>query len=280
MIELDTRPVLWCIQNNRTAGFSSHYPLSVQGITVSKPWCSFHEIMTDTFYNSKRWKNHLRPAILARDHYMDQLELRAGRRVPADTVHHIFPKDRYPQYQWCAWNLISLSRENHEAMHIRLTGELTAAGQKLMADTAAERGIKLSTLTLVVGLPGSGKTTYTRRVMGGGLAYDLDYIAAAFRLRGPHSERHDPARRLANGMAKAFAANAQRFASQIWVIRTAPYLDEVIDMEPDRIVVCHGKHSIADRADYQRIDEADMQKRIDELVDWAEANKIPIENVS
>ena len=218
----------------------------------------------------------MRPAVLARDKYMDQMELRTGRRVPADTVHHIFPKEQYPQYRWCTWNMISLCRENHELMHNRINGELSSAGRKLLEETARERGIKTSMLTLVIGLPGSGKTTYVRRVMGGGLVYDLDYIASAFRLRTPHTESHEPARKLANNMALSFAANARRYASEIYVIRAAPYLDEVIDMEPDRVVVCDGAYDISQRKDYQKINEKPLTERIADVIDWAKANSVEI----
>lgn len=234
--------------------------------------------MSNEFYNSKRWRK-LRRAVLVRDKYMDQLELKTGRRVPADTVHHIFPVEKYPQYRFCAWNLISLKRVNHELMHNRITGELSGAGHKLMMETAEERGIRLSMITLVVGLPGSGKTTYVRSVMGDGLAYDLDYIAAAFRLRSPHSERHEAARRMANGMAKAFAQNAQRFASQIYMIRSAPTIDEVAAMDPDRIVICSGTYSVSDRADHERVDLAEMSERIRELEEFAEMNEIPLTRI-
>ena len=231
-------------------------------------------------YKTRRWNDRVRPAVLARDKYMDQLELRAGRHVPADTVHHIFPVDKYPQYRWSSWNLISLSRENHEAMHVRGFGELTAAGRKLLEETAAKRGIRLSMVTMVIGLPGSGKTTYVRRVMGGGLAYDLDYIAAAFRLRRPHEETHEPSRKLANSMVKAFAANAQRYASEVYIIRAAPYLDEVIEIEPDRIVICEGDFDITQRKDYARLEEEPLKKRIDEVIEWAEANGVEIMKTS
>lgn len=227
-------------------------------------------------YNTRRWRDHIRPAVLARDGYMDQLELRLGRHVPADTIHHIFPVDRYPKYKWCTWNMISLSRKNHEAMHLRKGGELSDAGRKLMEETAQHRGIKLSTLTLIIGLPGSGKTTFARRVMGGGLVYDLDYIAAAFRLRKPHEENHEPSRRMANNMVKAFAANAQRYASDVYVIRAAPYLDDVIDMEPDRIVLCEGSYNITNRKDYEKVNESQMMERINDVIEWAQANDVVI----
>ena len=233
---------------------------------------------TDSFYNTKRWKR-LRAAILRRDGYMDQMELRAGNHVPAEMVHHIFPKDLYPQYRWASWNLISLSHSSHEKMHARISGELSAAGRRLMLETAERRGIKIGTVTLVAGLPGSGKTTYVRHIMGAGLAYDLDYIAAAFRLRSPHSELHDQSRRMANDMLRAFAANACGYVPDIYVIRAAPDLDEVADINPDAVVICEGQHDITDRADYRRVDISAMQHRLDELSDWAELNDVLLTRV-
>ena len=230
---------------------------------------------TDPFYLSQRWKR-LRRAVLARDKYTDQLELRAGRYVPADTVHHILPREAYPQYQWCSWNLISISRGTHIALHNPVTGELTKAGEQLMRETADHNGVRLSTLTLVIGAPGSGKTSYVRRHLGGGLAYDLDYIAAAFRLRQPHAEKNEAARRMANGMLRGFAANARRYNSEVYVIRMAPSIEELADIDPDRIVCCTGQHFIAGRKDYTRMDEKEIEIRIKNIIEYAEANTIPV----
>lgn len=85
-------------------------------------------------YKSKRWV-HLRERILRRDSYTCQYNKRYGRMVQADTVHHIFPADEYPQYQWEAWNLISLSRDAHNKMHDRDTHELTREGRELLERT-------------------------------------------------------------------------------------------------------------------------------------------------
>jgi hypothetical protein len=112
--------------------------------------------------------------------------------------------------------------------------------------------------------------------LGGGLAYDLDYLAAAFRLRAAHQERHEAARRMANGMAKSFAQNARRYTGSVYVIRTAPRLEDAVEMEPDAIVVCRGQYDISQRRDYLRIDAEEYTQRIDELIEWARANGVGV----
>lgn len=96
----------------------------------------------DMNYKSKRWRK-LREKILRRDGYMCQASLRYGRHIEADTVHHIFPVSKYPEYAWEPWNLISLSAAEHNAMHIRESEELTDKGQKLLEKTARQNQISL-----------------------------------------------------------------------------------------------------------------------------------------
>lgn len=98
--------------------------------------------MDTDILNSRRWKQK-RAAILRRDGYMDQVAKRYGRRIPATTVHHIFPRDQYPEYQWENWNLIAVSAETHDALHNRWTQELTDLGMELLRRTARKNNIAL-----------------------------------------------------------------------------------------------------------------------------------------
>lgn len=96
----------------------------------------------DPFYKSTRWKK-LRERVLRRDGYACQMSRRYGKMIQADTVHHIFPRDEFPAYEWQPWNLISLSASEHDKLHERKTQELTEAGAELLRRTARQQGIEL-----------------------------------------------------------------------------------------------------------------------------------------
>ena len=92
-------------------------------------------------YKSKRWKK-MRASVLKRDGYQDRELARYGKNVPANTVHHIFPAENYPEYQWEPWNLVSVSSKTHNELHDRNTGALTDKGMELLQRVARQRGIK------------------------------------------------------------------------------------------------------------------------------------------
>lgn len=85
-------------------------------------------------YNKKQWKIK-REYILRRYKYMCKECERFGKRVDADTVHHIYPVEFYPQYAMSNWNLISLCNKCHNEMHDRKTHQLTQKGEKLKNKT-------------------------------------------------------------------------------------------------------------------------------------------------
>jgi len=84
-------------------------------------------------YNSKRWRKKSK-LILKLDIY-DQIEKRYGRYVLAEIVHHIYPADKYPEYAFCAWNLVSVTRKTHNRLHKRDSNDLSDEGKKLMNRT-------------------------------------------------------------------------------------------------------------------------------------------------
>lgn len=99
-------------------------------------------MQSDPFYDSPKWVR-LRKKILMRDNYQDQESKRYGKIKPADIVHHIFPKNEYPQYAYEPWNLISVSRVTHNTFHDRESDELTDKGIELLRRTCRKRNIPI-----------------------------------------------------------------------------------------------------------------------------------------
>ena len=94
----------------------------------------------DPFYKSGRWMR-LREAVLRRDGYACQISRRYGKRVQATTVHHVFPREEFPDYQWEPWNLISLAGDVHDQLHDRNNGALTEKGVELLRRIARREGV-------------------------------------------------------------------------------------------------------------------------------------------
>lgn len=233
-------------------------------------------VQSDEFIWSEQWRRKAH-SILRRDGYIDQYILKTtGRMIEANLVHHILPRDEYPQYAMEDWNLISLNKRTHSRIIHTIKGKLTNEGRKLMMETAFKQGIKLHEKILVIGKPGSGKTTWVKDHMGPeALVYDLDHIAAAFRLKEAHAERHNGARRMANALFKAFAARAGEYASRIYLIRTAPTTEELAQIKPDEVILCLGRYDIRRRKDFQEVDQEAMEKRIEDAKRFCELNSIP-----
>ena len=233
-------------------------------------------IQSDEFIWSEQWRRKAH-SILRRDGYIDQYILKTtGRMIEANLVHHILPRDEFPQYAMEDWNLISLNKRTHSRIIHTIKGKLTNEGRKLMMETAFKQGIKLHEKILVIGKPGSGKTTWVKDHMGPeAIVYDLDHIAAAFRLKEAHAERHNGARRMANALFKAFAARAGEYASRIFLIRTAPTTEELAQIKPDEVILCLGRYDIRRRKDFQEVDQEAMEKRIEDAKRFCELNSIP-----
>jgi len=80
-------------------------------------------------YNDPRWERK-RAAVLRRDEYLCRECRRYGKSIQANTVHHIYPAEDYPDWWLESWNLISLCEACHNRMHLRGTNELSALGKQ------------------------------------------------------------------------------------------------------------------------------------------------------
>ena len=163
-------------------------------------------------------------------------------------------------------------------MHNHYTGELSKKGMLFLRALAAARNIPISCkeqTILVVGLRGSGKTTYVRNHLDEySLAYDLDLIAKAFRLNTPHEDYFKPARRMANDFLKGFIAKAHEYAKKVYIIRTAPSIKEYEDINPDKIVFCMKQYSFKEMDDRQK-----AQKQLNELMKYCANKSVEVETI-
>ena len=236
----------------------------------------------DKLIHSRKWK-WKRQNILQRDGYIDQYLLKKdGRTVEATVVHHILPKEKFPQYSMADWNLISVARDTHMGiLHNPISGELTREGRQLMIETAYKNNIAMHERVLVIGMPGVGKTRYVREHMGrDAIVYDLDAIAGALRLSGPNGEPHDGARRMTNALFKAFALRALEYAPRVFLIRTSSSVREVSDIQPDRIVLIEGEPSQKRIREMKDFNPEIVERRIREVLEFADQNNIHVEKVS
>ena len=78
-------------------------------------------------YKTPRWRR-LREQILRRDGYRSLEARRYGRNVEADTVHHCWRAEEFPEFAWEPWNLISITGDEHKLMH-NPDGSLTELGE-------------------------------------------------------------------------------------------------------------------------------------------------------
>lgn len=72
----------------------------------------------DPFYYSSSWRR-LRQMALARDNYLCVRCLAKKRIVAAEMVHHVKPRDQYPELELDVGNLASLCNRCHEHEHNR-----------------------------------------------------------------------------------------------------------------------------------------------------------------
>jgi hypothetical protein len=131
-------------------------------------------------------------------------------------------------------------------------------------------------VSLVIGLSGCGKTTKAKELIGDdGLCYDMDAVASAFRLRDIHEEYCPFAREMANDFLYGFLSYVGEYTDNIVIIRTAPSIEELEDICPDKLYVMQDRYVVRDMDD-----EDSALDRIDEAIEWAKANNVEVESTN
>ena len=74
---------------------------------------------------------------------MDAYLSRYGVLKQAEMVHHIFPVDAFPEYQYELWNLISVTKYTHNQLHDKETDLLSKKGIDLLVSTARKNKIPI-----------------------------------------------------------------------------------------------------------------------------------------
>lgn len=96
-----------------------------------------------SIYKTAKWQKK-RAVILRRDKYKSVLAARYGRSVQAEVVHHILPVEFFPEYAFYNWNLISVTKDEHNKLHDRNSHRLTDAGIELAIRTARRQGLDIN----------------------------------------------------------------------------------------------------------------------------------------
>lgn len=84
---------------------------------------------------------------LRNDKFIDQVRKRYSP-IPEEAtyVHHIFPREFFPEYEYADWNLISVSEKTHNKLHDRSGHKLSKLGIDLARRTARKQGIQIDPL--------------------------------------------------------------------------------------------------------------------------------------
>lgn len=83
--------------------------------------------IADPFYKNKRWQRK-REVVLRKNEYLCKESKQYGRHVAAEVVHHIYPRDKYPELAYEEWNLLPVTNKIHNTFHDRENDEVIGRG--------------------------------------------------------------------------------------------------------------------------------------------------------
>lgn len=86
-----------------------------------------YDKVVNPFYKSRKWKRK-RETTLRHYDYECQEARQYGKTEQAETVHHIYPLEEYPELALVGWNLLPITNKAHNTFHDRTNDKVIGRG--------------------------------------------------------------------------------------------------------------------------------------------------------
>lgn len=133
---------------------------------------------------------------------------------------------------------------------------------------------------LIIGLPGTGKTTWVKNNLEqNDLCFDLDWLAAAMVLGSEHERKNWIAKRVTNKLLLPLVFEMEnetnRAGGNVFIIRCAPDWNELDDLDPDYVLFFVKEYDISNRKIIDNTGLPEARTRVGAAVAWCKEQRVP-----
>lgn len=133
---------------------------------------------------------------------------------------------------------------------------------------------------LIIGLPGTGKTTWVKNNLEqNDLCFDLDWLAAAMVLGSEHERKNWVAKRVINKLLLPLVSEMEietnKVDGNVFIIRCAPDWNELDDLDPDYVLFFVKEYDISHRKFIDNTGLPEARIRVKAAIAWCEEQRVP-----
>lgn len=133
---------------------------------------------------------------------------------------------------------------------------------------------------LIIGLPGTGKTTWVKNNLEqNDLCFDLDWLAAAMVLGEEHERKNWIAKRVVNNflfpLVSEMEIETNKVGGNVFIIRCAPDWNELDDLNPDYVLFFVKEYDIGRRKFVDKTGLPEARIRVRAAMDWCKGKRVP-----